>query len=152
MCLFVFLAYNNDAFVQDGTTTMATFLLFFIYGLAAIPLSYIISFAFENHTSAQVGISGIHFVTGFILTIASFIMATIESTAATNESLKPYYRLLPPYNLGEGLISLSTRQLEALLAGRSSAAFGWEVIGRNLTYLIIESVVYFIITLAIDAG
>jgi hypothetical protein len=65
-------------------------------------------------------------------------MATIDSTAATNESLKPYYRLLPPYNLGEGLIS--------------TAAFDWEIVGRNLVYLVGEMIVYFAITIAIDLG
>jgi hypothetical protein len=70
----VFGMYGNHAFVGTSSHAGATFLLLFLYGLAVIPLSYCYSFVFDNAPSAQVGIAGLHFVFGFVLVIASFIL------------------------------------------------------------------------------
>ena len=66
-----------------------------------------------------------NFTFGFVLTIAGYILSTIQSTEATNAQLMPLYRLFPPYNLGEGLISMSTRSLYALILNVDSAPWDW---------------------------
>jgi hypothetical protein len=148
--IIVFICYQNDSFTGDSGTTFATFLLFFLYGLAVIPLAYALSFIFNNHTAAQVGIASLLFILGFVLTIGSFILSNIDTTAATNEALKPFYRLSPPFCLGEGLINLATRSLYGLIAGKKQSVWDWDIIGRLLVYLTFEAVGYFIITMLIE--
>jgi ABC-type multidrug transport system ATPase subunit len=147
LVMAMFYAYNNKDFIGDSSAAGCTFLLFFLYGLAVLPMAYCMSLLFSNPTSAQVGIAGILFLLGFILTIASFILDSIDSTHDTNQQLLPFYRLFPPYNFGEALIQLSARNLYAQFAGKSSDPFNWYVCGRNLTYLVCETVAYSFILL-----
>ena len=56
-------------------------------------------------------IAGINFVTGFCAVIASYVMANLDETRDINKVLVYVYRLFPPYNLGEGLITLSARKV-----------------------------------------
>jgi len=148
--IVVFLAYQNESFTGDSATTFATFLLFLLYGLAVVPLAYCLSFMFTNHTAAQVGISALLFVLGFVLTIGSFILSNIDDTKDTNEALKPFYRLSPPYCLGEGLIALATRALYGLIAGRKQSVWDWDILGRIFVYLAVECIGYFVITMLIE--
>lgn len=62
----------------------ATFLLFLLYAAAAVPFSYLLSFGFKTHASAQVGITVINFLLGFVLVLASFIMDADEDTQEAN--------------------------------------------------------------------
>ena len=48
------------------------------------------------------------FVTGFVAVNAYFIMSTIETTQDLADSLLPLFRMWPAYNVGEGMILLST--------------------------------------------
>ncbi|KAK3251895.1 hypothetical protein CYMTET_38785 [Cymbomonas tetramitiformis] len=79
----------------------------------------------------RVSIAGVHFVSGFILVITSFVMGGIEDTAAWNEMLVHYYRLLPPFCLGESLIQLSAQQLKALVGVTVESSFSWDVLGER---------------------
>jgi hypothetical protein len=148
--LLIFLAYDNASFVGSGELTAATFLLFFLYGLAAIPLAYLLSFLFDSHTSSQLGIAGINFVCGFLLVIASFVLDGIVQTANTNAALKPLYRLFPPFCLGEGMINLSSANLISLVTATSSSPFAWDQLGREYVYLACECFAFFTATVLVD--
>ena len=58
-------------FVGSVSVASATFLLFFTYGVAVLPLSYAYSFLFNKPSDAQIGIAAINFLTGFALVVAS---------------------------------------------------------------------------------
>jgi len=149
----VMLAHQSHEFVGTPEAFGATTLLLLLYGLASIPLCYCYSFCFGNYTSAQVGIAGLNFITGFLLVIASFMLDQISSTKAANLSLKNLYRVFPTYALGEGLIQLSTRDFQALIHGQPKPSpFAWEVAGRNMLYMLCESVAYFTLTLALESS
>jgi len=148
--ILVFAAYDNESFTGDIGTGFATFFLFVFYGLSVLPLAYAMSFAFRNPTSAQVGIASLLFVVGFVLTIGSFILSTIDTTKDVNESLQPFYRLSPPYCLGEGMIALATRSLTALITGVKRSAWDYEVVGRPFLYMGLESVGFFLIVLILE--
>ena len=148
--MIVFIGYGNAEFVGTEDAKRGTFLLLMAYGCAALPLAYCYSFMFSNPTSAQVGISGLNFMFGFVLVIASFVLDAVDLTASTNHSLKPYYRIMPPYCLGESLISLTALRFENTISPTPKHVFDWDILGRNLVYLVCESVGYFIITLLIE--
>jgi hypothetical protein len=152
--IVVMLAFSNEQFTGTFSAFAATFLLFFQYGLAAIPLSYCYSFCFGNYTSAQVGIAGLNFLTGFVLVIGSFMLDNIgSSTESLNGSLKAFYRVFPSFTLGEGLINLATRDFFALIHGTPKPSpFDWDVAGRSLTYLIIEAGVFMLFTLLLESN
>ena len=69
--MMVMLGYGNSEFVGTVENFSATFLLLLLYGLACTPISYCYSFLFDNFTSAQVGIVGLHFLTGFGLVVTN---------------------------------------------------------------------------------
>ena len=84
-CLLVMLAFQSDAFVGSTEQAWATFLVMLCYGLAAIPLSYCYSFLFSSHSSAQIGICGLNFVSGFVFVIASFILENTDEYVGGRE-------------------------------------------------------------------
>lgn len=151
--VIVMLAFQNQQLTGTFASFSATLLLFLLYGLAAIPLSYCYSFAFGNYTSAQVGIAGLNFVTGFVLVIASFMLDNIASAESANAGLKVVYRCFPTFTLGEGLINLVTRDFFALLHGRPKPnPFDWPVVGRSLTYLVCEAIAFMVFALLLESN
>lgn len=101
--LLTFYCYGKQAsriFVDDGEATLAVFLLLILYGASAIPLSYLYSLLFDNHSTAQISIMTINFITGFVAVFAYFIMISIPSTKSLGEQLVHLFRLFPPYNIG----------------------------------------------------
>ena len=54
-------------------------LAFFLFGFAVIPLSYLYSLMFELHTSAQIGVMSLNFVTGFCMVVAYYVMNAVEA-------------------------------------------------------------------------
>ena len=150
--MVVFVAYDNSAFVGSVEAFFATFLLLLLYGLACTPLSYCYSFLFHDFTSAQVGIVGLHVITGFGLIITDFILDNVGDFKHANATFKLAYRLFPTFNLGEGLKQLSTRDFTYLATSIRPPAFAWTVVGRSLTCLAGEIVLYFALTLFIEHG
>ena len=115
LIMAVFLIYGNESaavFVGDAESFLCTMMLTFGYGLSALPFSYLLSRMFKNHSSAQIAVMGIVFITGFVAVNSYFIMSSIESTQSIAEGLRPYYRTWPAYNVGEGFIQLSSAYWE----------------------------------------
>ena len=115
LVMAAFLLYGNESavvFVGDTDSFLCTFLLTFGYGLSALPFAYLLSRMFENHSSAQIAVMGIFFITGFVAVNAYFIMSSIESTQDIADALQPFFRTWPAYNVGEGFIKLSSSYWE----------------------------------------
>ncbi|KAL3693440.1 hypothetical protein R1sor_007091 [Riccia sorocarpa] len=147
--MLVFVIYRDEAFIGSWTKAGAVFALLICFGLSVLPLSYCYSFGFTSHASAQVAIAGIHFVTGFITLVASTVMGALDDTKELNKYLVHVYQLFPPYNLGQGLVSLSAMDLQANFLG-SQSPYKWNLLGRPLTLMLMEAVGYMFLTLVID--
>lgn len=153
MCFFfIYGQETSQVFVNSAYSTLAVFLLLLLYGTSIIPLSYFYSMAFENHSTAQISIMIINFFTGFVFVLAYFVMNAIPFTHAYAATLVHFFRFFPGYLIGEGLISVSVAYLRiklASLTGRTSQVnfFDWTVSGRNLTFLFVESIGYFLLVL-----
>jgi ABC-type multidrug transport system ATPase subunit len=61
-----------------------------LYGIAVILCSYCLSFIFTQGSDAQLFITVIHFVSGWMFMIISYIMDASEGMADTNKILKSY--------------------------------------------------------------
>jgi ABC-type lipoprotein export system ATPase subunit len=98
---------------------------------------------FENSSTAQISIMVINFLTGFVFVLAYYVLILIPKMKATGEYLALWFRYFPPYLIGESLINLSEIYYSNLLTRRKVSYFSWNVAGRNLTYMLLESVFYF---------
>jgi hypothetical protein len=153
LIMLVFLMYGQESaivFVGDWQSFVASMALIFGYGMSILPFSYLLSRPFSNHSSAQIAVMGLIFITGFVAVNAYFIMYSIESTKEIALSLRPLFRWWPAYNLGEGLIELSTAYWEREILGSEKYPLDWEVTGRSLTLLYALTLPYFLLLLVLE--
>jgi ATP-binding cassette subfamily A (ABC1) protein 3 len=152
-------AYNTTALI--GPALPATIALFVSYGLAVAPFTYVTTFAFTSHSSAQTTTLILNMMCLIVL-LASFTMNLIPATCDADASLRFLWRLLPGYALGNGLLQLSNLPYLPFLetnCGRLTPLqqieqkFGpWDlkVTGWPLLYMFAEAVIYFALAVGID--
>ena len=80
------------------------------------------------------------------------MLDNIGNASNANRTFKLLYRLFPPFNLGEGLINLATRNFTYLTSGIRPGPFNWDIVGRSLSCLAVEAVVYMGLTLVLENG
>lgn len=111
LVMIVFILFGRQSttrvFVGDSNTALATFLLMLSYGFCSLPFAYIFSRYFVNHSTAQISILGLLFLTGFIAVTIQYILSNIESTEYIADGLRPLFELFPTYNVGEGFLNLA---------------------------------------------
>jgi hypothetical protein len=71
---------------------------------------------------AQVSIAALTFVFGFVTVIGSYVMKNLEKTRALQHVLVHFFRLMPPFLLGEGLIELTAYHFERSIELASAPA------------------------------
>lgn len=127
------------------------------FGPAVASFTYLSTFLFTSHSTAQNVILFQNFVTGLCLMITSFILGLFDSTRLINMQLKNMYRLFPGFCLGDGLIQLTLcvndecpTLAETGYTFEKQSVWAWDVIGGDLTFLICEMVIYLAITMAIE--
>ena len=111
MCIMcVLLMYGSSAavFIGSKDAFLCTFALTFGYGVSALPFAYLLSRMFENSSTAQISVAGIGWLTGFVTVIAYVTMDSLEKTEHIAAAMQPWFRLFPAYNVGEGLMAMST--------------------------------------------
>jgi ATP-binding cassette subfamily A (ABC1) protein 3 len=153
MCIV--LAFGVDNYTKnDGGA--ATFLLFFLYGPAVASFTYLMSFLFTSHSTAQLVTMFFNFLTGLCLMVVSFVLTTINSTESLAVDLRYLFRLFPSFCLGDGLtqMALCDNGKDCPNIGREGydfdatvSPFHWNIVGANLTFLAVEAVVYFLMAL-----
>ncbi|KAE9465926.1 hypothetical protein C3L33_02162, partial [Rhododendron williamsianum] len=146
------LIYGNvqgmDQFIGKGSF-LPTILMFLEYGLAVASSTYCLTFFFSEHTMAQNVVLLVHFFSGLILMVISFIMGMMETTAHTNSVLKNIFRLSPGFCFADGLASLALLR-QGLKDGSGDGVLDWNVSGAAICYLAAEGIVYYLITLGLE--
>lgn len=159
MAVVLIIAFDVTELV--GASLPATILLFLLYGASVAPFTYVMSYAFKSHSTAQIMTLVLNLLC-VILLLASFVMQRIEATCPADNALRFAYRLLPGYSLGNGLIQLSllqelpflesncgklniVQQVQQSFGPFSLAAAGWPLI-----YMACEAVLYFALAVGID--
>ncbi|WCJ33447.1 ATP-binding cassette sub-family A member 2 [Euphorbia peplus] len=146
--MFLFYVFGLDQFIGRDCF-LPTLMLFLEYGLAIASSTYCLTFLFSDHTMAQNVVLLVHFFTGLILMVISFIMGVIETTASTNNFLKIFFRVSPGFCFADGLASLALLR-QGMKDKTSDAVFDWNVTGASISYLGIESVAYFLLTILLE--
>ena len=108
------------------------------------------SFMFSNYSTAQISIMAINFGTGFVAVLAILIMQSLPETEAAAKVIVHIFRLFPPYLIGEGFINLATTYYLNMYFEKKSF-FAWGIVGRNLTYMALEAVGYFVLVLLCES-
>ncbi|KAJ6921835.1 ABC transporter A family member 1 isoform X1, partial [Populus alba x Populus x berolinensis] len=143
--LVLFYIFGLDQFIGKDCF-LPTFLMFLEYGLAIASSTYCLTFCFSEHSMAQNVVLLVHFFTGLILMVISFIMGLIQTTASANNLLKDFFRLSPGFCFADGLASLALLR-QGMKDKSSNSVFDWNVTGASLCYLGFESIGYFLLTL-----
>jgi ATP-binding cassette subfamily A (ABC1) protein 1 len=146
-----------------GEALPATALLFASYGTAVAAFTYCTTYLFESHSSAQT-ITLVVNLLCLVMLLASYVMHLIPATCDTDASLRYLFRLVPGYAMGEGLLQLTVLAELPFLAtdcGRIPLAqavqqkftpYSLQAAGWPLLYLATETVVYFLLAIAIDVA
>ena len=116
------------------------------YGLAVAPFSYLLSFFFAKHTSAQIISLVMNFLTGLLLMLTSYILDLIESTKDVNAKLMWIYRVFPGFCLGHGLFEICTNSVISQQLNTKVALLDFDVAGKDALVLYILAPTYFILT------
>ncbi|KAK2651860.1 hypothetical protein Ddye_011716 [Dipteronia dyeriana] len=146
--IIIFYIFGLDQFIGKDVL-LPTVLMFLEYGLAIASSTYCLTFFFSDHTMAQNVVLLVHFFTGLILMVISFIMEHISSTASVNSSLKNFFRLSPGFCFADGLASLALLR-QGMKEKSSNGVLDWNVTGASVIYLGCESICYFLLTLGLE--
>jgi len=162
MCLYlvltgfimaVFAIYGTDSaqvFVGSAQSFFCTLALTFGYGLSSLPFAYLFSRNFSNHSTAQISVMGIFFITGFVAVNAYFILSSLENTQHIAKALQPLFRIWPPYLVGDGFLRLSASFWEREVLGSDANPFDWDICGYTIMLLYMLSVPYFLLVLMLE--
>jgi len=133
-----------------------TILSIVLYGVSCTSFTYMLTFLFKSHTSAQNLLLVVYLFTGGILEIVAIILQIIPSTQDLMRNVLVYiFRLLPNFCLADALTNLITRTnpLVAHLNGcpiTGCAASNLNILGWDLIYMGVGSLVWFAITLILE--
>ncbi|CAN6577001.1 unnamed protein product [Malus baccata var. baccata] len=146
--IILFYIFGLEQFIGSGYL-LSTVVMFLAYGLAIASSTYCLTFFFSDHSMAQNVVLLVHFFTGLILMVISFIMGLIKTTASANSFLKNFFRLSPGFCFADGLASLALLRQD-MKDKSSNQALDWNVTGGSICYLGIESICYFLLTLGLE--
>lgn len=142
LCFFMYGRDSAAVFVGSSSTFWCTLVVTLLYGCSAIPFSYIVSRGFQNHTTAQITVIGIYFLTGFVFVNTFFILRRIESTKNAAEFLVHWFRLFPAFNVGEALVNLSSSFYWREIVGINTFPFDDDVCGNSIKHMVISMFSY----------
>ena len=74
-----------------------------LYGTSIIPFTYVASFVFDSHTTAQNVMLMAYIFVGALLLIASSFLNIVDSTKDINAKLLFIYRIFPSFCFGEAV-------------------------------------------------
>ncbi|KAK0597531.1 hypothetical protein LWI29_026223 [Acer saccharum] len=146
--IIIFYIFGLEQFIGKDVL-LPTVLMFLEYGLAIASSTYCLTFFFSDHTMAQNVVLLVHFFTGLILMVISFIMEHFSSTASVNSFLKNFFRLSPGFCFADGLASLAFLR-QGMKEKSSNGVLDWNVTGASIIYLGCESICYFLLTLGLE--
>jgi len=119
-----------------------------------------VSFYFKTPSNGLIVMIAFHFLTGFGMVVADFILANIESTKEIIKGLRHFFRIFPAYCLGQGFVTLATRKstkaISALIPGLPSiptpGLYEWDQLGAIIFYLFVTGLIFGLATLGFQYG
>jgi hypothetical protein len=79
-------------------------------------------------------------------------MISLKNTQDAAKILVHIFRFFPPYNIGEALIAISIAYFQTTLRGQHIYLYAWDVTGRNLVFLLVEAIGFFLAVLLTESS
>ncbi|GET87262.1 abc transporter, putative [Leishmania tarentolae] len=144
----IFIAFQRSEYVSIETIG-ATIASLSAYGVCYCWYSYMVSFVFTEHTTAQMVVLGVSFFTGFLCVVLVFLLSLLEKTLSTSNSLRWVFRLLPSYSIGEVLLNLALLE-QKKMTDPSLTAWSMSITGWPNIYMAVEAPIFAVLTLLWD--
>eukprot|EP01038_Epipyxis_sp_PR26KG_P005748 gene5748-7937_t len=159
LVIAVMYAYDISSYTE-GVGAGATAGLIILFGPAIAAQTYLISFLFVSHSTAQIAVMFFNFVTGLCLMVTSFVLTTIPSTSEISLSLRYLFRLFPSFCLGDGLLQLAlcqdgtcpTVNKHGYNFAATQGPLAWDIAGGDITFMAIEMIFFFVFAVLIEYG
>ena len=124
--------FEVSSLTNGEDTFLAVTLLFAGYGISVCPFTYLLSFLFDKHTTAQYVVLFVNLLSSLLLVIASYVMGILPdppppvydddlcppdcppapiSLRDLNDKLILFFRLIPGFCLGDGLLDIAAKAL-----------------------------------------
>ena len=153
LAFVVFFIGGKEGLVDDFETFFAALLLFLFYGIAASWSSYLISFMFADHTSAQNAVLGFNFLAGFVTVTVVQNLLFQDSTEDTAHTLQKILRVIPSFALGDGLLQMSMRKLYGTVNAEDiKGPFDLDIAGYDMLYMAVSGPIYMFLTLLCESS
>ena len=150
LVLAVFGMFTRTEYIGSASVFFATFVLILLYGVSGIGMSYVLSFFFSSHATAQNWVMLANFVCGFFMVMVTMILNFGAGSAdQVKIGLTWTFRLVPAFCLGEGIVHLSQRQLAASF-GSYVSPWDLSVCGFDMIFMAAETPIFLLFTFLWD--
>nr|CAD7196497.1 unnamed protein product [Timema douglasi] len=176
LCVFVFLAFDEQAYVSDQNIA-GLVLLLLLYGWASIPLMYPASFVFDIPSSAFVTLACANVFVGIATTVATFVLEIFDDKVNMQGSfldnlnyleegtgkelqyiasiIREVFLVFPHFCLGQGLMNMAAHHFAAQALTTygviiKTDIFEWDFLGKNLMCMFIAGIVFFFFNLVLE--
>ncbi|KAG5488176.1 hypothetical protein LSCM4_08155 [Leishmania orientalis] len=148
LVVVIFAIFQRREFV-GADTIGATLTLLSVFGFCSISTAYLVQFCFTTHSSAQIVVMAVGFVSGFFLVILVFVLQLLPKTQAAAANMRKAFRAFPTYAVGEGIVNLVLLS-HFQLSNPALTAFSMDTIGWPCVYMAVEGPLFLFLTLLID--
>eukprot|EP00599_Poterioochromonas_sp_BG-1_P016760 CAMPEP_0173165656 /NCGR_PEP_ID=MMETSP1105-20130129/21518_1 /TAXON_ID=2985 /ORGANISM="Ochromonas sp., Strain BG-1" /LENGTH=1579 /DNA_ID=CAMNT_0014086689 /DNA_START=11 /DNA_END=4746 /DNA_ORIENTATION=+ len=155
LVIAIMYAYKIDAYTK-GDAAGAVVALLLLYGPATAGMSYLLSYFFSSHSTAQVAVMFFNFITGLCLMVVAFVLSLVGSTQDISNQLRYFFRLFPSFCLGDGILQLTLctggndcvllTQLDGTIVG----PYDMNIAGADIVFLGWQIVIYFGLAVLIE--
>ncbi|XP_036941074.1 retinal-specific phospholipid-transporting ATPase ABCA4-like [Acanthopagrus latus] len=157
MVVGIFMAFDKKCYTSPSNLP-ALIALLLLYGWSVTPMMYPMSYVFNIPSTAYVSLSCINLFIGINSSAITFILELFENNRSLlmfNEWLKKVLLVLPHFCLGRGLIDMAMNQAVTDVYARFGEEyiqdpFRWDFVGKNIAFMAVEGLVYFILNLLIQ--
>uniref|UniRef100_A0A8C5I5E5 P-type phospholipid transporter n=1 Tax=Gouania willdenowi TaxID=441366 RepID=A0A8C5I5E5_GOUWI len=157
MVVGIFMAFDKKCYTSPSNLP-ALIALLLLYGWSVTPIMYPMSYIFNIPSTAYVSLSCINLFIGINSSAITFILELFENNRPLltfNEWLKKFLLVFPHFCLGRGLIDMAMNQAVTDVYARFGEEhnvdpFRWDFVGRNLAFMAVEGLVYFVLNLLIQ--
>ena len=140
----VIVLFNIKLFTENLNSS-AILLIFLLFGLSVITLTYLLSFCFKNPQSAQTILGRLYEISGLLLLIIGIMLSQFIPSGKYMwaDIMLFVFRCLPNYAFGEGLFNATYAQQKQSMMGsflqtdseETIDVFAWDILGRDLCFM-----------------
>jgi len=136
--------------LMDGDAFGATVVLMQMFGASVTGFTYLTSFMYAKHSTAQVATILTNFIFGLILVIVTVIMTFISTTRDVAWKLVYVFRLVPAYAVGNGLLNVVFADLFSMLDDNQYTPYSKKIAGWSIIYMSVETLGFMVLTLLLE--